>query len=123
MTAKSNLPAEPRTNDKRVTEFFDTYFSKKIEIATDQYVVVQGFFEKRGFEESAAKVVASVLIQQAKIDGVKVFEFLDTLAKFTDNQLSDLVIEILNHNRTSSSTLGSRNTSNFPTIENRNILI
>lgn len=123
MQAKSNLPATPIKGDKKTTEFFDTYFSKKIEVSTDEFVVVQGFFEKRGFESSAAKAVASVLIQQAKIDGVKVYEFLDTMAKFSKNQLSQLVIEILNHNRASTSVLGYRNLETFNTLEARNILL
>jgi len=123
MQANSNLPATPIKGDKKTTEFFDTYFSKKIQVSTDEFVVVQGFFEKRGFDKSAAKAVAGVLIQQAKIDGVKVYEFLDTIAKFTKNQLSQLVIEILNHNRASTSTLGYRNLATFNTLEARNILL
>ena len=123
MTAQSNLPAQPRDNDKKVTEFFDTYFSKAIQISTDQFVVVQGFFEKRGFSPVAAQAVAGVLVQQAKVDGVKVYEFLDTLAKFNENQLSSLVLEILNHNRLGTSVLGSKNDNTVSTIENRNVLI
>ena len=72
-------------------------------------------------DETAADAISIVLLQQAKIDGVKVFELIDTMKKYETNQLSELVTEILNHNRLNTSVLGIKKENTQTTIENRNI--
>lgn len=126
MKVNSSLPIESknnRSNDKKVNQFFDSYFTKKLEFSSNEVTAVKGFFEKRGFSETAAGAVSLVLLQQAKIDKVKVFALLDTMKNFSQNQLSDLVTEILNHNRLNTSVLGLRNNNSIVAIENRNIIL
>ena len=82
---------------------------------------MRGFFERKGFSKTAADAISIVLLQQAKIDGVKVFELIDTMKKYETNQLSELVTEILNHNRLNTSVLGIKKENTQTTIENRNI--
>lgn len=126
MKVNSSLPIEPknnRSNDKKVNQFFDSYFTKKLEFSSNEVTAVKGFFEKRGFSATAASAVSLVLLQQAKIDKVKVFALLDTMKNFSQNQLSDLVTEILNHNRLNTSVLGLRNNNSIVAIENRNIIL
>lgn len=120
----SSLPNEKYTNsDQFVKEFFDRYYVKPLEFAASEVDAVVTFFEARGFESASANSVATVLLQQAKIDGVKIFKLLDTLSGIDDVKLSGLVTEILNYSRTKTSTLGYRvqPTTNF--IEARNIAV
>ena len=127
MTANSSLPVNnpknKRPTDRTVNQFFDTYFSKKLEFASNEVIAVRGFFERKGFSKTAADAISIVLLQQAKIDGVKVFELIDTMKGFDANQLSELVTEILNHNRLNTSVLGIKKENTQTTIENRNIHI
>jgi len=120
----SSLPSEKFTDSNQfVKEFFDRYYTKSLEFPANEVDAVIAFFKKRGFEEASANSVATVLLQQAKIDGVKVFKLLDTLSGLQDVQLSGLVTEILNYSRTKTSTLGYRveQTTNY--IEARNIAV
>jgi hypothetical protein len=117
----SSLPTQPQTNDTRVTEFFDKYFTEKLSFASNEVDAVIGFFEKRGFEKSAAISTGAILLQQAKLDGVKVFKLLDTLKGLDEAKLSVVVAEVLNYNRLSTSVLGFKNTTSTSTLEKRNI--
>lgn len=125
MTINSSLPVDnkksTRSNDRTVNQFFNTYFSKKLEFASNEVIAVRGFFERKGFSKTAADAISIVLLQQAKIDGVKVFELIDTMKKYETNKLSELVTEILNHNRLNTSVLGIKKENTQTTIENRNI--
>jgi hypothetical protein len=103
-------------------EFFDKYFIESISYPSNQVDAVVGFFEQRGFDKSAAISVSSVLLQQAKVDNVNVFQLLDTLKGVDGKQLSAVVTQVLNLNRSRVSTLGFRNTEKVIPEEARNIL-
>ncbi len=121
----SNLPKEKisNTSDKGVTKFFNNYFSETLTFPTNQVDAVISFFEKRGFDKSAAISVATTLLQQAKLDNINVFKLLDTLKGLSELQLSAIVTEILNYNRERSSTLGFKRTSTSNKTEKRNIIV
>jgi len=120
----TNIPSQKFTNsDQFVKKFFDRYYDKALEFPSNDVNAVVGYFEKRGFESSSANSVATVLLQQAKIDGVKIFKLLDTLNGLQDVQLSALVTEILNYSRTKTSTLGFRIEQETNYIEARNIAV
>ena len=119
----SSLPTPVQTNDKRVTAFFDKYFTGKLEFASNEVDAVISFFEKRGFEKSAAISTGSILLQQAKLDGIKVFVLLDTLKGFDEAKLSAVVAEVLNYNRLNTSVLGFKNTTATSTLEKRNVVV
>ena len=120
----SSLPKDKpnNINDKGVTKFFDTYFSKNISFPTSQVDAVVTFFTKRGFDKTAAISVATTLLQQAKIDEVNVFKLLDTLTGLDEIQLSAIVTEVLNYNRPKTSTLGFKRAESADKIEKRNIV-
>lgn len=118
----SSLPNAPKTSEKQTTEFFDKYFSKKLSFPSNEVDAVIAFFSKRGFDQTAAVSTATVLLQQAKIDGVNVFTLLDTLKGFDEVQLSAVVTEVLNYNRDSTSTLGFKRTQSVEKLEKRNIV-
>ena len=124
MNTYSNLPRQSATGSgQAVRDFFDRYYNAKIEYPANEVDAVFQYFTKRGFESESAASVTTVLMQQAKIDGVKIFKLLDTLEGLTEVQLSALVAEILNYNRTKTSTLGYRIQRNANPIEARNISV
>jgi hypothetical protein len=105
-----------------VKEFFDKYFSKKISVTSNQVDSVVGFFVKRGFDNSSAIAVSTVLLQQAKIDNVNIYQLLDTLQGLNEVSLSKLVATILNSNRSKISTIGFIIENPATTSEERNIV-
>lgn len=120
--AKGNLPQQGYTSsDQPVREFYDTYYKKKIEFPSNDVDAVLAYFDKRGFEDRASASVATILLQQAKIDNVPVFKLLDTLQGLNDSQLSALVAEILNYSRGKTSTLGFKVETDSNILESRNI--
>ena len=106
---------------EEVKEFYNKYFTEKISIPANKIDAVIGFFEKRGFDEISSSNVATVLIQQSIIDNVEIFTLLDTLKGLDDVQISGLVAEILNYNRSKNSIIGFKvDTANR--VELRNIV-
>jgi hypothetical protein len=120
----SNLPSIQNADSAdEVRTFFDTYFTEPISFPAAQIDATVGFFQKRGFDTLASQSTAIVLLQQAKIDNVNVFDLLDTLTGLEDIQLSAIVAEVLNYNRQKISTLGYRRLSTGEFLETRNILV
>lgn len=120
----SNLPGSTNSDSATgVKSFFDTYFIEPISFPAAEIDAAVGFFEKRGFDKLASQSTAIVLLQQAKIDGVKVFDLLDTLEGLQEIQLSAIVAEVLNYNRQKISTLGYRRESTGELLETRNIVL
>lgn len=119
----SNYENKPSDSATEVKEFYDRYFVKRISYPAAEVDAVFNFFTKRNFEEQAARAVSSVLLEQAKLDGIKVFKLLDTLKGLSDVQLSSVVTEILNYNRPRSSTLGYRVENQSQFNELRNIIL
>jgi hypothetical protein len=123
MNNTSNLPSVPQTSEGEVRTFFDGYFTDTISFPAADIDAVVGFFEKRGFDTTASNSTAIVLLQQARLDNVNVFELVDTLKGATDVQLSAVVTEILNYNRQSSSALGYRQNTAGELLEKRNVMV
>jgi hypothetical protein len=124
MAIASNLPLETdKDSGEKVKSFFDKYFIQQMSFPSEEIDAVVGFFEKRGFDITASNSTAIVLMQQARLDGVNVFELLDTLKGLSEVQLSAVVAEVLNYNRQKTSTLGFRQEDNSELLEKRNILL
>lgn len=122
-TAKtSSVPSETNGN-KKTKEFFDRYYTNPISYKAEEVDAVVGFFQKRGFDQTAAVNTAVVLLQQAKVDGVNIFKLLDTLGGTSEVQLSNIVAQILNLNRSKVSTLGFYVPSVGTKLEQRNIIV
>ena len=62
-----------------------------------------------------------VLLQQAKKDGFPVFQLLETLDSLKQLELTGLVAEILNQNRSQTSRLGFRTVITANQLKLRNI--
>jgi hypothetical protein len=120
----SNLPITETGSDSReVRDFFDKFFLHQITFPSNQIDAVLGFFLKRGFDEEAARSTGIVLLNQARLDNVSVFELIDTLKGLTDVQLAKVVAEVLNLYREQTSTLGYKAMSIVDTYESRNIVV
>lgn len=120
----SNLPITATGSDTReVRDFFDKFFLHQITFPSNQIDAVLGFFLKRGFDEEAARSTGIVLLNQARLDSVSVFELIDTLKGLTDVQLAKVVAEVLNSYREQTSTLGYKVMSIVDTYESRNVVV
>ena len=123
----SNLPQEQTQhgngNNQEVRALFDKFFLHQITFPSNQIDAVLGFFLKRGFDDEAARSTGIVLLNQARLDNVNVFELIDTLKGLTDVQLAKVVTEVLNSYREQTSTLGYKVMSLVETYESRNILV
>jgi hypothetical protein len=102
--------------------FFDTYGSRPLEFGANEVSASIAFFAGKGFAEEAAVTTAMTILRQAKIDGVRVFEILDTLKELNGTQLSGVVAQILNKYRPNTSTLGYRSVNVVKINQTRNIL-
>jgi hypothetical protein len=122
MDSVTNLPLNPITDSsEEVRSFFDRFYKTQVTFPTNQIDAVVGYFLKRGFDETAAKSTAIVLLNRAKIDNVQVFKLIDTLQGLSDVQLSAIVTEILNSYREKTSMLGFKILTIEETVESRNI--
>ena len=69
-----NLPPKQDTSSSdKVNRYFSTYYGYQLEFPSNDVDAVIGFLENKGFDTVAAQSTGSVLLQQAKIDGIKVF--------------------------------------------------
>jgi hypothetical protein len=118
-----NLPSSHQTSTQTVRSFFDNYFIKQNSFPAVEIDAVVGFFTKRGFDQSSAGSISIIMLNQARTENVSVFKFLDTLKALTDIQLSQLVAQVLNTYRESTSYLGYRIQPVTDTYESRNILV
>ena len=122
-TVRSNLPyAAPNDSAAGTKLYFDQYGQVPLEFSGADVDAVIGFFKSKGFGEQAAQSTGMIILKQAKIDNMPVFELLDTLKNFEGLQLSTLVGEILNNNRSNSSTLGFKVVSVDKYNQTRNIV-
>jgi GH35 family endo-1,4-beta-xylanase len=119
--ATTNLPSVSVEDSAAGTKlFFNNYGQETLEFNANDVNSTVSFFEKKGFEKDAALVVSTVLLKQAKIDGTPIYTILQSLQQFDGLGLSQVVGEILNNNRTPTSTLGFR-TPNVKVTQSRNI--
>lgn len=119
----TNLPPREYNDSAQATKlFFDSYGRAPLEFNTNEVGAAIAFFESKGFDTDAAALTAAVLLKQAKIDSISVFNLLDNLSGLNSVQLSSIVAEILNNNRPATSTLGFRAVNVKNEFVNRNII-
>ena len=118
-----NLPVNKETDSADpVKRYFNTYYQKQLAYPSNEVDAVIGFLESKGFDTPAAQSTGAILMQQAKLDNVKVFKLLGTLKSLDKLQLSFTVANILNFNRQKISTLGFRVENTNTPVEARNIM-
>jgi hypothetical protein len=120
----SGLPIRniSKRSDEDSRLFFDRYYTRTINFNDNDLNSIVGFFESKGFDKSSAIAVSVTLLNQAKLDDIKIYKLLDTLKGYQDLQLSAVVAEILNYNRKRTSAVGFRRTVVENKVEKRNII-
>lgn len=119
-----NLPTTNVTDSSyEVKQFFDKFYQHKVSFPVEQIDAVVGFFLKNGFDLESARSTSIVLLNQARLDGIHVFQIVDSLKVLTDVQLSQIVAQILNSYREKTSILGYRIAPLVDKYESRNILV
>jgi hypothetical protein len=122
--SSNNLPIiTDNDSGAEVKQFFDKFFVSEVSFPSNQIDAVLGFFLKHGFDQESARSTSIVLLNQARVDNVNVFELVDTLKKLTEIQLSQVVAQVLNAYRENTSLLGYRIASLADNYESRNILV
>jgi len=106
MTTYSNLPLNSRPQLDSTVQAFNAYFAQPVELNATAYAAIVGFFTNRGFQQSAAESISTIIMTQAKQDGYNPLKIIDTLRGLSDVEISGLVSEILNYNRFKTSSLG-----------------
>jgi hypothetical protein len=121
--SNTNLPQQETDNDSatEVKQFFNRYFTEQLTFPANQIDAVVGFFMKRGFSEQSAKSTGIVLMSQARLENVNVFQLLDTLKNLNSAQLSSVVTQVMNSSREKISILGYKILAVEETAESRNI--
>lgn len=120
----SNLPMTQFVDSStNVKQFFDNFFNHQVSFPSNQIDATVGFFLKRDFDLESARSTAIVLLNQARLDNVNVFELLDTMKGLTNVQLSQIVAQVLNASREKTSQLGYRIAPIVNQYEARNILV
>lgn len=105
----TNLPPkEIQDSAARTRLYFDQYGKKPLEYNAVDYDTAIVFFKNKGFDNSAAEVVATSLLKQAKLENMPISKVLDDITGLEQLQISALVAEVLNNNRPATSTLGYR---------------
>jgi hypothetical protein len=121
--SNTNLPQQETDNDSatEVKQFFNRYFTEQLTFPANQIDAVVGFFMKRGFSEQSAKSTGIVLMSQARLENVNIFQLLDTLKNLNSAQLSSVVTQVMNSSREKISILGYKILAVEETAESRNI--
>lgn len=121
----NNLPTpqSPASSSDEVKVFFDKFFVNEVSFPSNQIDAVVGFFTKNGFDESSARSTGIVILNQARLDGVNVFQLIESLKNLTQVQLSQVVAQVLNSYREKTSLLGYRVAPLVDNYESRNILV
>lgn len=124
MSTVSNLPPSFNTDStSEVKEFFDKFYQTKVSFPSNQIDAVVGFFLGKGFDLQSARSTGIVLLNQARVDNVNVFQLIDSLKSLNDVQLSQVVAQVLNAYRENTSLLGYRIEQTGNEFESRNILV
>ena len=122
---KSTFTTDSRTLSTEATpEYYKNFYENDIAYNPEEVDATIGYFLKRGFDKVAAINTASVILQQAKIDNLNVQQLLDTLTGVTDVQLSVIVAQILNINRSKTSAIGfAKKEIDLDLFDQRNVVI
>lgn len=107
--ASSNLPPKLLNDSAAGTRlFFDQYGTEPLQFTANEVSAAKAFFVKKGYDEDASMMLSSIVLKQARLENVPVMQMLESIGSLESGQISTLVSEILNNNRTPISTLGFR---------------
>ena len=119
-TKSTNLGVQSK-DPQSLIDYFSGINGQTFSFNAGEYDAVVGFFEGKDYTRASAQSIAYVILRQARIDNVPVFQVLDTLGTVSPVALSQLVTEILNTNRYKTSVLGYKNPRTTQDHISRNI--
>jgi hypothetical protein len=122
MATYSNLP--PKTTESsqdKVIKYFDNYYTVPIDLEVTDVEVMRAFFEGKNFDRASAESITYLILKTAKQSNYKTQEILDALTSYSDVQLNEFLLNILNFNRVKTSTLGVIKQLQTSNQVNRNI--
>ena len=120
----TNLPQQQTADSSTIVrQFFDKFYQYQVSFPAVEIDAVIAFFQKRGFDLDSARTISIVMLNQARIDNIAVFQLLDSLKVITDTQLSQVITQVLNAYREKTSLLGYRTSVAISPFEARNILV
>jgi hypothetical protein len=105
---KDDAIAVVQTTDdvEKVIKYFDNYYTVPIDLEITEVEVMKAFFESKNFDRSSAENVTYLILKTAKQSNYKTAEILDALTSYSEVQLNEFLLNILNFNRAKTSTLG-----------------
>lgn len=122
MSLYSNLPTKTsESSQERVVKYFDNYYKVPIDLDVTDIEVMLAFFESRKFDRTSAESISYLILKTAKESNYKTQEILDALTSYTDSQLNEFLLNILNFNRVKTSTLGILKKTSVSSDVSRNI--
>ena len=123
--ALTNLPAAPvtKTTTAQVIQFIDAYSTTPVNLNINDVTALEQFFTSKGFELSAAQNVAYQILVAAKATTYNVQEIIDSLRPYDKIALNDFLINLINYNRSKSSSLGTIVPFSTADHVKRNILV
>lgn len=103
----TNLPIIKSNNSDNTTLLaFDNYYNLPLQLDTNIFNAVKGFFESRGFSPNTAETIGVTILRQCRLDNYNPMQVLDTLKGLDNVEISALVSEIVNFNRYKTSYVG-----------------
>ncbi len=93
------------------TQYFNNFFSERIEVSPEQNDSVIAFFQSVTDNQESAVALASAVIYTAKRQGTDIMQILDEFRKYSKQELDAYLCMFLNLNRVGTSLIG---TSNVP---------
>lgn len=103
----TNLPIKKTNNSDNATLLaFDNYYNLPLQLDTNIFSAVKGFFESRGFAPNTAETIGVTILRQCRLDNYNPMQVLDTLKGLDNVEISALVSEIVNFNRYKTSYVG-----------------
>ena len=95
-----------KNDPQSLIDYVSGFNGDRFSFAAGEYDAVKGFFVNKGFAITSAESIAYIILRQARVDNVPVFQIIDQLAKTTTLELNEIIAEILNLNRFKTSVLG-----------------
>lgn len=123
---QTNLPSTKKIDNgttARVIAYLDAYSTEPISLNSDDVTALESFFVSKGFDISAAQNVSYQILVAAKATTYNVQLIIDSLRPYDKIRLNDFLINLINFNRSKSSSIG--NIVPFTTAAHvqRNILV
>lgn len=122
-TVKPTNLGVKKDDPQSLVDYLAGFNGDRYQFAAGEYDAVEGFFLNKGFSQINSQSLAYILLRQARIDNVPVFQLLDSLNKTTVLELNELLAEIINLNRFKTSVLGFKQERSTLNQVQRNIKV